>query len=85
MVVIGNAIIMPMIPKIYPHTERANSIKKGGNPIALPMMRGVRTVSCMICTKRNTQRAQTKTSQKFCPVSAALIKESRTTGINPRA
>ena len=65
-------MISPINPSKVPQMESERRIMAGFNPIAFPMMRGVRYKSCMHCTIPSTSRPSPKMIQKFCHVSADL-------------
>ena len=83
-VVSGNATIKPMKPNKAPQMERLRSKIAGFSPMALPIILGVTTMSVMICTTQNTNTAKPNTSQKFCPVSAALSMARKAVGMRAR-
>ena len=83
-VVSGRATISPMNPSSVPHTERASNSMAGFSPMAFPMMRGVTTMSIMICTMQNTATALASITQKFCPVSAAFSRARKAVGIKAK-
>ena len=67
----GRAMMSPMNPRMLPHTESANRIIAGFNPITLPIIFGVSTKSWMHCTTTYTAIDSQKISQKPPPVPAA--------------
>ena len=80
-VVSGSARITPMKPKSDPQTDNESRMMAGLRPIALPITRGVTTISEMICTTANTKKAIPKMAQKFWPVSAAFSKAKNAVGM----
>ena len=80
-VVSGKAMITPIKPNNDPHTDNESRMMAGFSPMALPITRGVTTISEMICTTANTKMAVPKIIQKFCPVSAALRRAKNAVGI----
>ena len=46
----GRAMISPRNPRSEPQMERDSRSTAGFSPIALPMILGVRYMSCIICT-----------------------------------
>ena len=65
--------------------DNESKMMAGFNPIALPIMRGVRYKSCIHCTIPKTKIAKPKINQKFSPVSAERNKLNRIIGMIPIA
>ncbi len=80
-VVRGRAMMSPMKPSSAPHTESESSRIAGFRPIALPIIFGVTIMSVIICTTQNSPTANPNTTQKFCPVSAALSMARKAVGM----
>ncbi len=83
-VVRGRAMMSPMKPSSEPHTESESSRMAGFSPMALPMMRGVTTMSVIIWTKAKRPNARPNTSRKLCPVSAALSMARKAVGMSAK-
>ena len=83
-VVSGRAMIRPIKPNSEPHTDNESRRIAGFNPMALPITRGVTTISEIICTTMNTKIAIPKITQKFCPVSPALRRAKNAVGISAK-
>ena len=83
-VVNGSATIKPINPKSTPHTDSESNRIAGLSPMALPMTLGVTIMSQMSCTMMNTAMADSRTSQKFCPVSAAFSSANNAAGMRAK-
>ena len=82
-VVKGRAMMRPMKPSSAPHTDSESSRMAGFSPIALPIIFGVTIMSVIICTTQKSPTANPNTTQKFCPVSAALRIANKMVGRKP--
>lgn len=80
-VVAGSAITIPSNPKRVPHIDKESRIIAGFNPMALPMILGVRTKSEKHSTKAYTARHSIQIVQKSIPVSIDLNAHITVTGI----
>ena len=74
---------MPKMPSSAPQTDRESRMMAELSPITLPIIFGVRMVSCMVCTTAKTMSAISRMNQKFSPVSAALTIARMMVGMNP--
>ena len=64
---------------------RLNNIAAGPRPVTLPMIFGVRNMSCVVCTTINTIAASSSVSHTGCPVCADCTRHSRIHGGIPNA
>ena len=77
----GRAIISPANPSKDPQMESDSRMMAGLSPVALPMMRGVRNASCMICAMTNTAMVSPPNTQKLLPPSAAPMIQRNSAGM----